>query len=121
MGPPGIVETQVTADRSPRLAHRCVGAQVDLFVLHRTSQSLDDDIVAPRAATIHADGNAPLRQKIHLSRCPDSQGRLKMQPVGHTRFYTTLTDATAAHNPMDRGDRAAFDSLHKSLALGAIQ
>ncbi|WP_207212488.1 hypothetical protein, partial [Sphingobium cupriresistens] len=23
-----------------------------------------------------------------------TQGRLKMQPSGHTRFYTTLTDAT---------------------------
>jgi hypothetical protein len=25
-----------------------------------------------------------------------TQGRLKMQPDGHTRIYTTLTDATAA-------------------------
>ncbi|MGE6695669.1 hypothetical protein ACQKE8_24835, partial [Sphingobium limneticum] len=25
-----------------------------------------------------------------------TQGRLKMQPSGHTRFYTTLTDATAS-------------------------
>ncbi|MFZ5667797.1 MAG: hypothetical protein ACOY7L_21510, partial [Pseudomonadota bacterium] len=24
-----------------------------------------------------------------------TQGRLKMQPAGHTQFYTTLTDATS--------------------------
>ncbi|WP_374140095.1 hypothetical protein, partial [Sphingomonas sp.] len=31
-----------------------------------------------------------------------TQGRLKMQPAGHTQFYTTLTDATSSQSDEQR-------------------
>lgn len=57
MGPPRVVKVQITADRSPRLADRAVGVQIDFLVFDRSPKSLDHDVVAPRASAIHADGD----------------------------------------------------------------
>ncbi|WP_337138037.1 hypothetical protein, partial [Sphingomonas aquatica] len=54
-----------------------------------------------------------------------TQGRLKMQPAGHTQFYTTLTDATRQKRShgycrhsfvMLRFDQSEGTKLNASLA-----
>jgi len=47
MGPPCVVEAQITADRSPCLADRAVGVQIDFLVFDGTPKPLDHDVVAP--------------------------------------------------------------------------
>jgi hypothetical protein len=34
------------------------GSKVDLFILHRTPQPFDDDVVTPNALAVHADADA---------------------------------------------------------------
>src|SRR3954470_21656276 len=58
MGAPSIVEVQITAHRSASLADRVVGPEVHLLVLDRSPEPLDEDVVAPGALAIHADGDA---------------------------------------------------------------
>src|SRR5215218_7193395 len=58
-----IVEIQVPAERSTGIADTVVSPQVDLLVFDRPPQPLNKDIVAPRAAAIHADRDGIVRQQ----------------------------------------------------------
>src|SRR5476649_1179873 len=58
-----IVEDEVTGQRGTGLADTVVSAQVDLLVFDRSPQPLDENVVAPGAATIHADRNRVLQQQ----------------------------------------------------------
>src|SRR3954447_12743702 len=62
MGPAPIVEGEVPADRGAGRADGVVGPQVNLLVLDRPPQALDEDVVAPRALAVHADGDPGLPQ-----------------------------------------------------------
>src|SRR6516165_3169116 len=62
MGSPGIVEVEVPANRTPRLADCFVGSQIDLLVFDAAPQPFDEDVVAPGALAVHADGDAVLDQ-----------------------------------------------------------
>jgi hypothetical protein len=42
------------------LSHRGIGVQVHLFVLDALPQALDEEIVPPRPAAVHAEGDAVL-------------------------------------------------------------
>lgn len=68
MGPPGIVEVQVSPDGFAGLADRAIGFEVDLLVLHRPPEALDEDVVAPGALAVHADADVPVGQ--HLDELP---------------------------------------------------
>src|SRR3954470_2633892 len=62
MRSPSIVEGQVSADRGPGLADRVVGPEINLLVLDRSPEPLDEDVVPPRASAVHADGDPGLEQ-----------------------------------------------------------
>ena len=62
MWPQAIVEIQIAADGSSRDAYAVVGVKVDLLVFDRFPDALDEDIVAPSALAIHADGDIAGRQ-----------------------------------------------------------
>src|SRR5215212_8657625 len=62
MGPASIVEGQVPADRGASLADRVIGPEIDLLVLDRPPEPLDEDVVAPGTLAVHADGDAGLVQ-----------------------------------------------------------
>lgn len=63
MRPPAVVEGQIPADRSARVGHTGVGAQVNLLVCHRFPDALDEDVVAPGALAVHADPDARADQQ----------------------------------------------------------
>lgn len=50
-----IIEIQVPTERGARLADAAIIAQMDLLILDRFPDSLDEDVVAPRALAVHAD------------------------------------------------------------------
>ena len=60
-GPRAIVEVQIPADRGAGLADAVVGVQIDLLVLDRSPDPLDEDVVAPGALAVHADRDLVLR------------------------------------------------------------
>lgn len=62
MGPAAIVEGHIAADRGAGLADGLVSLQVDLLVLDRAPEPLDEDVVAPGASAVHADGDTGLEQ-----------------------------------------------------------
>ena len=51
----GIVEADVASDRGAGLGHAGIGPQVDFFVFDGPPQTLDEDVVAPRSFSVHAD------------------------------------------------------------------
>ena len=58
-----VVERQIPADRGACLGDAVVGSQVDLFILDRTPEPLDEHVVAPGAAAVHADRNITPEQQ----------------------------------------------------------
>src|SRR5271165_3087826 len=60
MGALTIEEVEIPAQRRARLGDGVVGLEVDLLVLHRPPEPLDEDVVAPGALAVHADGD-PVR------------------------------------------------------------
>ena len=63
MRPLAVVEPQIPADRAACLRHTVIGTQVDLFILDRTPQPLDEHVVAPGPTPIHADPDRVVRQQ----------------------------------------------------------
>ena len=55
-----IVEVQVAQQCASGMADAVVGMQIDLLVLERLPQPLDEHVVAPATLAIHADGDLPL-------------------------------------------------------------
>ena len=53
----GVEEGDVASDAGSSLGDGFIGMQVDLLVLHRSPQPLNEDVVAPGAAAIHADAD----------------------------------------------------------------
>jgi hypothetical protein len=47
-----VVEIQIPADRSTRLADAIVGPQIDLFVFDGAPEPFDEDVVAPRPLAV---------------------------------------------------------------------
>src|SRR4249919_541141 len=50
-----VVEAEILADRGAGLGDRVVSSQVDLLVLDRSPEPLDEDVVAPGTLAVHAD------------------------------------------------------------------
>lgn len=50
-----VVEVDVAVEQCSCLADRCVGVQINLLILDGLPDSLDEDVLAPASATVHAD------------------------------------------------------------------
>src|SRR5262245_26605909 len=57
MGPTAVIEVDVAAERSSRLADAVVGPQIHLLVFDAAPEALEEHVVSPRAPTVHADRN----------------------------------------------------------------
>ena len=64
MGPRAVVEAQISADGGASLGDAGIGAQIDFLVLDRSPEPLDEDVVAPGALAVHADGNLGILQHL---------------------------------------------------------
>src|SRR6202140_4061597 len=58
-----VVEVQIPAERSTRLADAVVSPQIELFVFDRAPEPLDEHVVAPCAFAIHADRDGVSEQQ----------------------------------------------------------
>src|SRR3954451_23006355 len=63
MRPLRIIEDEVTGQRGACLADTVVSAYIDLLVFDRSPQPLDENIVPPGAAPIHANRDRVLYQQ----------------------------------------------------------
>jgi hypothetical protein len=57
MRPAFVVEADVAPDSSSRRRDAFIGVQIDLFVLNRFPEPLDEHVVAPASLAVHADGD----------------------------------------------------------------
>src|SRR5215218_9721138 len=53
----GVVKAEISADRGAGLGDRVVSSEVDLLVLDRSPEPLNEDVVAPGTLAVHADGD----------------------------------------------------------------
>ena len=58
MWPGCVIELDVSADPVSCLCDRGVGVQIDLLVFDGFPDAFDEDVVAPVAPAVHADGDA---------------------------------------------------------------
>ena len=58
----GNCRSEIAADRSAGLGHAVVGSEIHLLVFDAAPQSLNEDVVVPRALPVHADRDAILDQ-----------------------------------------------------------
>src|ERR1017187_5231673 len=65
---PAVVKGQVPLDPSLGRRDGVVRMQIDLFVLDRLPQPLDEHVVAPRTAPVHADADLMLLQNLDEAR-----------------------------------------------------
>src|SRR5665647_3710943 len=63
MRPTAIVEIQIAPERSTRLTDAVIGSQINFFVFDRPPQPLDEHVIAPGTAAIHADRDGVLQQQ----------------------------------------------------------
>jgi hypothetical protein len=63
MRPFCIAERKVTRQRRPCFTNTVIGAQIDFFIFYRPPQALDENVVTPGTAAIHADRDAVLNQQ----------------------------------------------------------
>src|SRR5213076_3296220 len=76
-----VVEVEVTADRSARLGHAVVGPQIHLLVFDAAPQPLDEDVVAPSALAVHADGDGVLDQHASEGRAGELAALIRVEDV----------------------------------------
>ena len=57
-----IVEIEIASDRGTCVRHALVGVQIDLLVLHRPPEPLDEHVVPPSALSVHADRDIVLNE-----------------------------------------------------------
>ena len=60
-----IVELQIAADRSACIADAVIGSQIYLLVFDGASQPLDEHIIPPGSAPVHAEVAAPILDGVH--------------------------------------------------------
>ena len=59
----GVVESEVLAETDPGFPAILIGLQIDLFILHRPPQPLDEQVVTVTPFPIHADFDSMLLQQ----------------------------------------------------------
>src|SRR4051812_155385 len=99
MGPAPIVEGQVPADRGAGLADRVIGSEVDLLVLDRPPEPLDEDVVAPGALAVHADGDAGLVQHAGEASAGELRALIGVEDLGPAMTGRWLPPAPRCRTP----------------------
>ena len=54
---PGVIEGEVIRQACTGVFPAVIGFQIDLLVFHPASEPLDEDVVHPTPAAVHADGD----------------------------------------------------------------
>src|SRR6476619_2142504 len=62
MWAPAVIKVEIAADRCTGITDAVIGPQIHLLVFDASPQTLDEDIVAPGAFAVHADGDTGLDQ-----------------------------------------------------------
>jgi len=60
----GIVKNKVGADPLPRIPYGVVVVDIDVLILQRAPESLDEDIVEGSPSAVHADGNGFVEKQL---------------------------------------------------------
>ena len=64
MGSAGIVKAKVIGDRGASLRHGVVSPEIDLLIFDGSPEPFDEDVIAPGALAVHADGDAGFEKNV---------------------------------------------------------
>ena len=64
MRPAPVAELQIASYRGAGFGDAGVGPEIDFLVFDRAPQPLDEDVVAPGALAVHADGDARVLERL---------------------------------------------------------
>ena len=113
MGPRAVVEAEMAADGRSGFGDAGIGAQTDFLVFDRPPEPLDEDVVAPGAFAVHADGDLGILQN------------LREVDAGELRSLVGIEDfrlAVAAERFLQGLDaRQSADSVIDSRQLGTLR
>src|ERR1019366_1246640 len=88
----GVVPAQVVGDVGARGAHAVVGLEVHALVLHAAPQPLDEDVVAPGAAPVHAELAALAQYHVGELGCRELAALVGVDDLGRTPADEGLLD-----------------------------
>src|ERR1035437_9380048 len=117
----GVVKREVASDPGGGRRYRVVPVEIDLLVLEGAPEALDEDVVAPAAATIHADADAVVEQQTGERRT----GKLRVPAIRAPRALRprpSRRDARVAalwvscpHRRLDPGGRSSLRETPRAL------
>ena len=109
MGPSGVVEAEVAADRGSGIGHGIIGAQVDLLVFDRPPEPLDEDVVTPGALAVHADRDTRVEEHAGEGGAGELAALIRVEDLGLAMvgesFFQGLGVFRRANLTPEPGDR----------------
>src|SRR5262245_24813715 len=106
MGSTAVVEVDVAAKRGTRLADAVIGPQIHLLVFDAAPETLDEDVVAPRAAAVHADRDPTLDENVGEGLRGKLAALVGVEDLGHAMTSKRLLQGFNAERRL-HGDRQA--------------
>ena len=86
MGPPGVVLLEPATQARLQVQQRAVLAQIDFLVLDAAPQPLDEDVVHPPSAPVHADANTQLAEPGDPRRRGELAALIRVEDLGLLMF-----------------------------------
>jgi len=90
MEPLGIVEVEVPGKGLSGLSHGLIALHVDLFVLDRSPEPLDEDIIKGPAPAVHADGNAESLKQPRKLKARKLATLIRVEDIGTSKAKGSL-------------------------------
>src|SRR5271168_1620042 len=102
MGTLTIEKVEVPAQRSARFCDGVVSLEIDLLVLHRSPQPLDEHVVAPGALAVHADGDPVLLEDAGEGLAGELTALVTVENLGLSVFADSLFESLDAEASLHR-------------------
>lgn len=99
-----VVEREIAPEASGGRRDRVVGVQIDLLILERAPESLDEDVVPPAALAVHADADAVLQEEAGKRRAGKLGALICVEDLGPSMRGDGLLDGGDAERTVE-GDR----------------
>jgi len=106
-----IKELEIARQRGPDVGHRLVGAAVDLLVLDRAPQPLDEHVVPPAALAVHADLDLSSPENVQELGARELTALVGVEDLGTAVVCERLLERRDAEITRERGRRAPAQDL----------
>ena len=96
----GVVKADIAPKGGPGLRYIAVSPQIDFFIFDGSPKTLDEDIVTPRAFSVHADLDLPVGQHFDKLNRSELATLIRVEdfggPMPGQRFLDSLDEKSAS-------------------------